>query len=1171
MISSTALDLPLHRKEVMDACLGQGLQPRMMEHLPAADADAIRESLRLVDEADVYVGIIAHRYGYVPMPHNISITEMEYKRAVERRIPRLIFLMHDDHPVKLADVERGEGASLLEAFKLRLQTEQVVAFFKSPEDLRAQVIHSLIPYRPTTGASAQNPALGEQKANYLQRLAETCRWIDLGGLAPQVGGELLRLPLDAVFVHLHAERDIPLREDFTREEFRLRRELEDQGAPAEEVRRRIDYLAARALQSIESDAPARKQRVEVTEALKQPRIAVLGDPGAGKTTLLRYLARAAAVREPGLAATIGADLLPVYVRLGEYDQFCTRQHQISLMEYALRAAGTRELPLSKELLAAEAKHGRCLFLLDGLDEVVHAGQRGTIRDRIEELARTHRNCRLVVTSRIVGYRDAQLPRGDDGFAHFTLSPFDDANIARFAERWYDAIRTTGDLTDPARQNAQALVQGIHYFPGVRRLAANPLLMTLIALIYWREVRLPRRRIELYASAVKMLLTKWVQKRTPDLRLSEREAMSLLMAVAFHVHETSGAGLITRPELVRLLENLKTDPERGGLSEAAAQKEVEEFLGVQGEHVGLLYPRGFDDRGREVFGFLHLTFEEYCAGRELARRWKQGKLKLTNYLHRPRWEEPILLACAHLSDEDDYHAVDNFVREILEAESPYEKQLHRDLLLAGRCLADEANVSRELRQRILGGLDQAFTTSITPLNERIQATFAAMRGSRVAEDAVTLLLAKLSAENQHVCSAVARALRSLGAAARPEVLDALLRLLDDYDARARSAAAGALGGLEEAAARPEVFDALFRLLNDSDGPVRDEAAAALGRLGAASPEVVAALLRRLDDNDFLVRYAAAEALGRLGAAGRPEVLDALLRLLDDDVDWVRSAAARALGRQGASASPEVVAALLRRLDDYSILVRSAAAEALGRLGAAGRPEVLDALLLLLDDNYGPAVRSAAAAALESMGAAGALEGLGAAARPEVLDALLRYLDHDQSSVRSAAAAVLGGAAARPEVLDALLRRLDDDVDWVRSAAAGALGRLGTATSPEVLAALLRRLDDDYESVRSAVAGALGGLGEAAARLEVLDALLRRLDDNASDVRSAVAGALASLGEVAATRVVLDRLAEAASISWEDAAFRALARLTPHYRPSPVVVLPNVASPDARLAEPNGRTG
>jgi tetratricopeptide (TPR) repeat protein len=147
MISSTALDLPEHRDLVKDACLRQGMFPVMMEHLPAADATAIAESLRMVNEADIYLGIFAYRYGYIPKGHNISVTEMEYNRAVERGIPRLIFLIHEDHPLKAADVETGKGVTKLQALKKRMKAERVVNFFKSPAELQAQVINSLSYYR----------------------------------------------------------------------------------------------------------------------------------------------------------------------------------------------------------------------------------------------------------------------------------------------------------------------------------------------------------------------------------------------------------------------------------------------------------------------------------------------------------------------------------------------------------------------------------------------------------------------------------------------------------------------------------------------------------------------------------------------------------------------------------------------------------------------------------------------------------------------------------------------------------------------------------------------------------------------------------------------------------------------------------------------------------------
>jgi len=142
MISSTARDLPEHRKEVEDACLRQGMFPMMMEHLPASDAEAIGASLDMVNQADIYLGVFAHRYGYVPKGHDISVTEMEYNRAVERNIPRLIFVMGEDHPIKAKDLEI-ENAAKLKAFKERIQTENIVNFFDSPADLRAHAINSL--------------------------------------------------------------------------------------------------------------------------------------------------------------------------------------------------------------------------------------------------------------------------------------------------------------------------------------------------------------------------------------------------------------------------------------------------------------------------------------------------------------------------------------------------------------------------------------------------------------------------------------------------------------------------------------------------------------------------------------------------------------------------------------------------------------------------------------------------------------------------------------------------------------------------------------------------------------------------------------------------------------------------------------------------------------------
>ncbi|MDH3664977.1 MAG: DUF4062 domain-containing protein [Alphaproteobacteria bacterium] len=159
MISSTAFDLPEHREQVRDACMRSGFAPyEMMENLNAMDADAIEASLAMVDKADVYIGIFAFRYGYVPDGKDISITEMEYSRAVDQGKPRLLFFMHDDHPITAKMVETGAGAEKLAALKDRAAKDRVAQFFKSSDALRGDVIGALHELKPKLDKGQDDPA-----------------------------------------------------------------------------------------------------------------------------------------------------------------------------------------------------------------------------------------------------------------------------------------------------------------------------------------------------------------------------------------------------------------------------------------------------------------------------------------------------------------------------------------------------------------------------------------------------------------------------------------------------------------------------------------------------------------------------------------------------------------------------------------------------------------------------------------------------------------------------------------------------------------------------------------------------------------------------------------------------------------------------------------------------
>ena len=99
-------------------------------------------------------------------------------------------------------------------------------------------------------------------------------------------------------------------------------------------------------------------------------------------------------------------------------------------------------------------------------------------------------------------------------------------------------------------------------PSVRRLAANPLLLTILALMKRQGVTLPERRVELYEQYVRTLLSSWNRARglgrPPARDLDVVQTVRVLAPLALWMHETSpGVGLVKRGEMRRKLGQIYT--------------------------------------------------------------------------------------------------------------------------------------------------------------------------------------------------------------------------------------------------------------------------------------------------------------------------------------------------------------------------------------------------------------------------------------------------------------------------------------------------------------------------------------------------------------------------------------------------------------------------------------
>jgi tetratricopeptide (TPR) repeat protein len=134
-ISSTSLDLQPYRAAVANALERLGQQAGRMEVFGARPDSPSGASLAEVDACDLFVGIYAHRYGFVPPGSDASITEQEFLRACEREKPLFCFVVADDHPWPPAFIDGEPQRARLLAFKERVGRRVVRDIFTTPDDL----------------------------------------------------------------------------------------------------------------------------------------------------------------------------------------------------------------------------------------------------------------------------------------------------------------------------------------------------------------------------------------------------------------------------------------------------------------------------------------------------------------------------------------------------------------------------------------------------------------------------------------------------------------------------------------------------------------------------------------------------------------------------------------------------------------------------------------------------------------------------------------------------------------------------------------------------------------------------------------------------------------------------------------------------------------------------
>ncbi|MFH0517688.1 NACHT domain-containing protein [Streptomyces sp. M41] len=350
----------------------------------------------------------------------------------------------------------------------------------------------------------------------------------------------------------------------------------------------------------------------ITSWLSSSKPAVLtlvGGPGSGKSTLLRHIALQAAEGERKSPRS-----LPILLSLPDCAADIAASVELSLPEAVHASLGELQGRGRADWFEQQLHDGRCLVLLDALDEVPDR-YRPAVSDWVQQQVMRNPGNDFVVASR--NLPPGKWPSPDARTLH--LQPLTDSQIADYMERQLlsgltlvSAVEnlTRGKTLEQMRERSDLL-----------EFARTPLLLALLTNTYRFTGRLPVNRTVLYGELVEHQLS----RRAPrsDDELSPEQKLRIVRVLALAMTQD---GRETAPEDWCTLTIERSLRRSGPVSPARFLRLiVDDGVLVQGPG--------------HTYMFAHREFQRYLTAAQIG---AEGSVRLLiDRVEDPRWHDIIL--------------------------------------------------------------------------------------------------------------------------------------------------------------------------------------------------------------------------------------------------------------------------------------------------------------------------------------------------------------------------------------------------------------------------------------------------------------------------------------------------------------------------------------------------